>query len=76
MVVEKARAEVRGDVDWKEEAEELACWRWWANLEEQSGALGLALATRLRVDARAKVREAMKLMSGESDGGERGDYSK
>jgi hypothetical protein len=68
MVVEKARAEVCRDVEGKREAEDLA-WCW-VNLELQSGALGLALATRLRVDALAKLREAMKLMSGEC---ERGD---
>jgi hypothetical protein len=67
MVVEKARAEVCRDVEGKREAEDLA-WCW-VNLELQSGALGLALAMRLRVDALAKLREAMKLMSGEYERG-------
>jgi hypothetical protein len=63
MVVEKQRAGVCRDVEESKEAEDLA-WCW-ANLELQSGALGLALAMRLRVVARAKLREAMKLMSNE-----------
>lgn len=69
MVVEKQRAEVCRGVEERKEDEDLG-WCW-ANRELQSGAaLGPALATRLRVDARAKLREAMKLMSGGCEGGE------
>jgi hypothetical protein len=72
MVVEKQRADVCRDVCRKSELEDLA-WCW-VNLELQSGALGLALAMRLRVDALAKLREAMKLMAGDCERGEKRLY--
>ena len=68
MVVEKQRADVCLDVEGRREVEDLA-WCW-VILELQSGALGLALAMRLRVDALAKLREAMKLMSVECGRGD------